>query len=231
MPRLFSRIPDALQKPATKGLLCLAVACSLVAILLILEFSQTTKTSGHLWWKESREIPLNERLPYLLIGIGLLIVAVVCAVGAIELFSVQAKKAESDLQSGSPSNTSFPFLFARAIRRNAQERHARNAELREAAATRGAEAQEAEARWRYEMSTAGRAEAAFDRGEAYFSIALEVDGDLARHLNEIRTAGWRQESVHYSHRRTTHTNRGYDGSTEVTRETTKYATYLFRRDS
>lgn len=80
------------------------------------------------------------------------------------------------------------------------------------------------------MSTAGRAESAFERGDLFFSIELEVDDDLAWHLNQIHAAGWRHQSVSRRQLRTTQTYRGFDGP-KVTRETIEYRTYLFRRDT
>lgn len=71
MPRLLSRMPPSLHKPASIALVGLGAVCFLVAILLFVQFSQTTETSGHLWWKETREIPLDERRPYLIVGICL----------------------------------------------------------------------------------------------------------------------------------------------------------------
>lgn len=86
---VLSRIPVKKQKPIAKGLLGVAVFVSLYAILFIMWFAETTKTSGWLWWEETTETPLEERLPRLLIAIGLLMVGTVCAIAGIRLFAMQ----------------------------------------------------------------------------------------------------------------------------------------------
>ena len=70
---------------------------ALFGLLLILAFTETTntdtKTSGHLWWKETTatttEVPITQRLVYLLLGIGLLMFAAVCILAAIRLFTLR----------------------------------------------------------------------------------------------------------------------------------------------
>ena len=57
MPRLFSRLPVSLHSTAAKALLGLAVLLAAIASLCFIGFSETTETTGHLWWKETREIP------------------------------------------------------------------------------------------------------------------------------------------------------------------------------
>ena len=54
-----------------------------VFVVLFFQAERTnTETSGHLWWKDTTttttEVPLGTRLVYLLIGLGLIIVAVLC---------------------------------------------------------------------------------------------------------------------------------------------------------
>jgi hypothetical protein len=61
------------------------------------------------------------------------------------------------------------------------------------------------------------------------SVEFEVDADLAAHLNDITSAGWRQDSVSRRHRKTTHSTPQSDGRHDVTRETVEIRTYLFRR--
>jgi hypothetical protein len=89
MRGVLSRIPVKKQKPIAKGLLALALFVSLYAILFIMWYAETTKTSGWLWWQETIETPLNERLPRLFIAIGLLIVGVVSTIVAVRLLVMQ----------------------------------------------------------------------------------------------------------------------------------------------
>lgn len=231
MPRILSRLPASFHKFVTVALLVLAVLCSLVAILLFVQYSQTTETSGHLWWKETRAIPLDERRPYLIAGICLIIGAVTLTAGAMELIAAQARREESALPIDPAANSSLPFLFGRALRRHRQRRRVLKAERITAAEAQRAAAQEAAERRRYEMSTAGMAESAYRRGDLFFSIELKADDDLAWHLNQIHAAGWRHQSVSRRHVRTTQTDRGFGGAAEVTRESIEYRAYLFRRDS
>ena len=63
-----------------------ALVFAIVGTVFVVLFFQSertdTKTSGHLWWKDTTttttEIPLGTRLVYLLIGLGLILVAVLC---------------------------------------------------------------------------------------------------------------------------------------------------------
>lgn len=95
MLSVLSRIPVRMQKPLAQGLLSAAVLVSLFGLLLVIGFTETTKTesSGHLWWQvdTTTEIPLSERMPYLLIGIFLFVVAILCLVAAIKLITTQGR--------------------------------------------------------------------------------------------------------------------------------------------
>ena len=89
MRGLLSRIPAKKQRPIAKGLLGVAAFFSLYAFLFIMWFGETKESSGWLWWQTSREIPLDERVPHLLIGLGLLVAALVCVIFGIRLFTLQ----------------------------------------------------------------------------------------------------------------------------------------------
>jgi hypothetical protein len=99
MLTLLSRIPANKQEQIAKGLISAAVFLALIALLFVLGFTEDTetdtKTSGHLWWKESTttttEVPMTERVTFLLVGIGLVIVAAVCAYAALRLFTMQGR--------------------------------------------------------------------------------------------------------------------------------------------
>lgn len=56
----------------------LSVLLILFGLLLFLGYSQATESSGMLWWRETREVPMSERAPYLQ---G----AIICWVGAAAL--------------------------------------------------------------------------------------------------------------------------------------------------
>jgi hypothetical protein len=89
MSSVLSRIPVKKQKPIAKGLLGVAAFVFLYAVLFVMWFAETTETSGWLWWQETKEIPLSERLPQLFVAIGLLLVAVACVVVGVRLFGMQ----------------------------------------------------------------------------------------------------------------------------------------------
>lgn len=73
---LLLRVPAQHQKTVVKYLLSIGALFSLVAVLLLMAFGEESETSGHLWWKTSRQVPYEERLPYLLGGIALVALAV-----------------------------------------------------------------------------------------------------------------------------------------------------------
>lgn len=212
MPRLFSRLPASVHSTAAKALAGLAILCALTAVLLFLGFSQTTETTGQLWWKETREIPYAERRPYLLAAIGFAIAAASFLLGTLELVVAHRRWAFS------PEGQAHRLAEQAATQRRWEAETAERARQ-----------EAARARWLWENSIAGRAALAFQRGDHYFSIELVVDGDLAQHLNEVSMAGWRQESFGRRHERTTRQRPLHDGTHEVTRETVEHRTYLFRR--
>ena len=224
MPRLFSRLPVSLHSTAAKALLGLAVLLAAIASLCFIGFSETTETTGHLWWKETREIPYGERRPYLLAGIGLAIAAASLMIGALELIAVQARQRRTDRR----QRQEVAMAQVRWEMSPEGQAH-RQAEAAAAAAER-AQRRAAEERLRWERSPAGRAALAYQRGDHYFSIELVADQDLAQHLNAATMAGWVQESVSRRHAKTTSVQPMYDGTHEVTRDTVEYRTYLFRRD-
>lgn len=92
----LSRVPVGAQKGVARGLLIAAGVILLYGVLLpVMVFTETTetKTSGHLWWKKetTTAIPLTDRVPFLLLGIGAFTVAVVCFVAAVTLFTTQGR--------------------------------------------------------------------------------------------------------------------------------------------
>jgi hypothetical protein len=89
MLRVPFRIPVILQKPVAMWLLGVAGLSLIFGVIFIGIYSVTTKTTGMLWWKKTTEIPLSERRPYLILAICLFAVAILCAVAAIRLFSMQ----------------------------------------------------------------------------------------------------------------------------------------------
>jgi hypothetical protein len=96
---LLSRIPAGKQEQIAKGLLSAAALMSCFALLFVIGFTEDTeedtKTSGHLWWKKSTttvtEVPMTERVTYLLLGIGLLVLVAVFALSALRLFTMQGR--------------------------------------------------------------------------------------------------------------------------------------------
>lgn len=231
MPRLFSRLPVSLHKPSAAALVVLTALCAIAGIALFVVFSQTTETTGHLWWKETREISYSERRPYLLASIGFAAATALLLSGAVELLAALATQRRADRRlrrEAADEQRRWEMSPAGQAQRNAWAAEAHRRREIELAAR--AEREAAEARRRWEMSTAGQAALAFHRGDHYFSIELMVDGDLAQQLNAVSMAGWRQESVGIRHEKTTSQRPLPDGTHEVTREIIEYRTYLFRRN-
>ena len=57
MRRVLSQIPVQKQKPFAKTLLALAAFLSLYAVLFVVWFAETTKTSGWLPWSRLSDTP------------------------------------------------------------------------------------------------------------------------------------------------------------------------------
>src|SRR4051794_20305756 len=83
-----------------RWLALVALVFAVVGTVFVVLFFQSertdTKTSGHLWWKDTTttttKIPLGTRLVYLLIGLGLILVAVLCVYELIR--RIARRKAE-----------------------------------------------------------------------------------------------------------------------------------------
>lgn len=93
LSRALLRIPAQSRKPIATGLLFAAGFAALYAIISVGVYTESTeeKCKGHLWAKECKDIPipLGERLPWLLLGIGLLVFAAFGALAALRLISTQ----------------------------------------------------------------------------------------------------------------------------------------------
>jgi hypothetical protein len=93
MSRAVLRIPVEHRKSIATGLLSAAGFAAMFAILCIGAFTEATeeKCTGHLWTKKCTDIPvpMSERLPWLLLGIGLLAFAAFGALAALRLISTQ----------------------------------------------------------------------------------------------------------------------------------------------
>lgn len=227
MPRLLARLPASWHRPLSGVLVVAAVACVVAAIVCFLVYGQATETTGHLWWKETEEIPIAARRPYLLAGILLLVGGSCSILGSLGLIVASARRTEADL--GPHEDTSVPFVLARAAgRRRQRSRERREASIRMLNERRAA-IQQVVAQREYESSVAGQAEIAYERGDEYFSIELRVDADLARSLNDIHAAGWRQESFGVRQRMRGSSEARGDGGHDVTRESVEHRTYVFQR--
>lgn len=93
MLKLLSRIPIHSRKGVASGLLSVAGIATLFGFGIFMMGSVSTeeKCTGHLWAKKCTEIaiPLSERLPFLLIGVGLGVVVLGCLLAALYLSSTQ----------------------------------------------------------------------------------------------------------------------------------------------
>lgn len=87
MFKLLRRIPVDQRKGVAGGLISAVTLCVPFAFLMYLSYSETSeeKCTGHLAWKKCHDvaIPMSDRLPDLLIAIGLIFVAMLCAIAAL----------------------------------------------------------------------------------------------------------------------------------------------------
>lgn len=89
MLRLIIRLPAHLHERVIKGALLAALITAFFSITCFGAFSESTETSGALWWKKTSEIPMSERVPWLIGGLILVIVAIILVVIAVKLFLIQ----------------------------------------------------------------------------------------------------------------------------------------------
>ena len=94
MYRLLSRIPVNMQKPIAFGVLWVAMILALFGVAGIADFTEKTKSSGHLFWKDTAERTLGERMPSLLGGLAAIALALLCVVAALRLITVQGGREE-----------------------------------------------------------------------------------------------------------------------------------------
>ncbi|PVG83731.1 hypothetical protein DDE18_05275 [Nocardioides gansuensis] len=91
--RALLRIPAEHRKPIAQGLLWVAGIAAFFGALDFPMFLIKTeeKCKGHLWAKECKDvpIPLGDRVPHLLIAIGLFSIALICVFAAWRLISTQ----------------------------------------------------------------------------------------------------------------------------------------------
>jgi hypothetical protein len=91
--RLVQRIPADARKKIAIGLLFVAFYAALFGFLNVMTFTESSeeKCEGHLWNKECHDvaIPLSERLPDLIIAIGLFALAAMAVAGALVLTLTQ----------------------------------------------------------------------------------------------------------------------------------------------
>lgn len=110
MRRVLSQIPVAKQKDIAKTLILLAALVCSMASLSMLGFTKATETTGLLWWQETKEIPLSERMSYLYAAIGLYASGAVLAVVGVALSMMQGS-----LRKYAPILTGVDFISIQSI--------------------------------------------------------------------------------------------------------------------
>lgn len=212
MPRVVSRLPRSLHPPVAIALAVLALLALVAALILFAIYSRTTETSGHLWWAETREIPLEERRPYQFAALGCFAFAGIALAGFLELVVAIAVQWRIDRQRTREELEARRLWVMSPEGQAALQAQAAEAQRQAARAAAEREARDsARRRAEWERTLAGRATLAYQRGDNYFSVELIVDGDLAAYLNDIARAGWRQESFSRRHERTTVSTPQYTG--------------------
>lgn len=92
---LIDRIPLDKRKPAIAGCLYATVMLGLFGLLCVMAYTEKEKTNstGHLWWKETttKAVPSDTRITYLLIGIFLIFLALLCIGIALRLLTQEGR--------------------------------------------------------------------------------------------------------------------------------------------
>ena len=91
MTRILSRVPQHLQQPIAGGLCFVALILALFGTAGIADFTEKTKTSGHLMWKETTARTLGERMPSLIGGLTAIAVALLCVAAALVLITAHGR--------------------------------------------------------------------------------------------------------------------------------------------
>ena len=93
MLNLLTKISVDKQKSVAGGLLGVAALATPWGFLMLMGFVEKTeeKCTGHLWAKKcvETEIPLGDRLVWLLLAVGSLVVALACVLAALRLTTMQ----------------------------------------------------------------------------------------------------------------------------------------------
>lgn len=84
--RHLARIPVKMQRHAANVILYVAFLAALFGAVAFGVFSETERTSGALWWRETTEVPLSERVPALVVGVVLVAVAATSVFAAVSLY-------------------------------------------------------------------------------------------------------------------------------------------------
>lgn len=202
---LFSRLPANYVKGVAAGAIWTAIIAALFGTAALANYFEVNESSGMLWWKETREIPLEERRPSLIVGALLLTFAMV-------LLLVAA-------------------AAARNLWRTRDERHsaAEAAEQRRLAEQRRQDEREEHEAWL--LTYEGDAWAARRRGDREYVVTLRVQPPEHREtIRGIEGMGWvlRGRDEHAAVR-VKESRRNLDGGHTVVTTTTKDATFYFDR--
>ena len=215
---MFTRLPERHHAAARRALLIAAAIGAVAAVACTGLFLEDTKTTGALWFKTTRTIPLNERVPALLGAIAAIALTLLALVGALELVISQERRREAENAATGATPRPLPVLLVRSAWAAHKRRQQADQEARDKVGD-----------WFYARSPAGRAETAWEEEKMYFSVEIKVDGRLGDQLEAITDIGWRIDNYSRRHRKTSYSSARPDGGHDVTRTTTEYRTYLFHR--
>jgi hypothetical protein len=95
MLNLLNKIPFESHAKVIGTMQGVAYFAALMGFLSVMAFSEATEEqcTGALLWKDCVDVavPTSERLTYLVVGLGLLLLAVVCVVGSLRLMGMRAR--------------------------------------------------------------------------------------------------------------------------------------------
>ncbi|GAB3994048.1 hypothetical protein [Nocardioides marmoraquaticus] len=203
--KFLARVPARYLKRVLVVSLWIAVFASLWATVAFADHLETSETSGILWWKESRAVPLAERRPSLIAAVLLLFLVALCLVVAATM-ALHLWRTRDERQAEN--------LAAEARRLADEERQA-----------------EAAAHAAWVLTDQGRAWAAHRSGEREFAVTLRIQPpDHRETIREIESVGWvlRGRDDH-AEVRVKESRRNLDGGHTVVTTVTKDATFYFER--
>lgn len=92
MPKVRARSERSSRNKLASVLFPFGGLLLLYGLFMYLPYARTTETTGMLWWKDARDVPMSERLPYLQGAIALWVLGVTLVAIAIWLMATAPER-------------------------------------------------------------------------------------------------------------------------------------------